>query len=506
MREALRIRSPRASVRALVVGETDLSRDREHDETAFGGEVRRHEKRTTRVAAAVLWSIVNRGIPEPAMKTHALYLVLAGLTGIVACGGSADAGSTSTPAATDPTPAPEQTAEPPAAPPLDHGAVSTTYPAFPSALGQLYNNGGPVLKDPVVVTVTWPGEPNVATFESFGDTIGGSKYWSTVTSEYGVGPGVSGADNHFHMADAAPSSISDTDIEALVKARYSATDATAWPKPATGTPVYIMYLPQSTTLMLQGKSACQQGVGGYHDSVAVAGVNVAYAVIPQCRSNVDDLTLSASHELAEAATDPYPLTNPAWAHFGNDHLAWEFFQQFQSENGDACEFYRDSDMGPTADMPFVVQRQWSNASASAGHNPCVPAAPGAYFNVAPLKTEDVDLDLSALGGGVAFTKGYTVSIGETKQIALGLYSDAATTGPWKIKAVEGGIGGGHGQSSGTFDLSLDLDQGENGQIAYLTVTTLSEGRVGGGLVTIVSTMGNTTHYQPIMIGTPAAKK
>jgi hypothetical protein len=439
------------------------------------------------------------------MKTHALYLLLAGMTGLVACGGSTDSGAqTPTTPAGDTQPAPEDpAAATPAEPPLDHGAPSATYPAFKPDMGQLANGGGPVLKNPVVVTITWPNEPNVATFEGFGDQLGPTKYWKEITEEYGVGPTTSGPENHVRMTEAAPSSISDTEIENFVRSHVSAKDATAWPTPATGQPIYIMYVPTSTTLMLEGKAACAQGVGGYHDSVNVNGTNVAYAVIPQCH-DLQESTLSASHELAEAATDPYPRSSPGFAHFDDDHLAWEFFQQFQSENGDACEFYRDSEMPATSDFPFTVQRQWSNASAAAGHDPCVPAAHATYFNVTPLKTEDVDLDLSALGGDTATTKGYRVAIGETKKIALGFYSDGPTDA-WKIKVLEGGIFG--TSQKGKFDMALDVDQGQNGQIAYLTVTALQKGRIGGGLVTVVSTNASgVSHYMPLMIGTPDAKK
>jgi len=435
------------------------------------------------------------------MKTQALSLLVASLTGIVGCG-SADSGPSTPAPADDNQAAPGDTgdpsSEPPADPPLDHGAPSTTYPAFTPEMGQLASNGGPVLEKPVVVTITWPNEPNVETFEAFGDQLGPTTYWASVTAEYGVGAAKSGASNHFRMADAAPASISDDEIASLVSARVSATDATAWPKPASGEPVYTMYIPSGTSLLLQGEDACSQGVGGYHDSVNVDGKNVAYAVIPQC-GNVSESTLSASHELDEAATDPYPRDNPAFAHFDDDHLAWEFFQQLQSETGDACEFYRDSTMAPTSELPFTVQRQWSNKSAAAGHDPCVPAAPGVYFNVTPLKLENVDVDLSALGGDLATTKGYKVAIGDTKKIPIGFYSDAATDA-WSIKVVEGGIMG--TSQKGKFTMSLDIEKGQNGQIAYLSLTAVKKGKLGGGIVTIVSTNGSKSHYMPIFIGTP----
>jgi hypothetical protein len=254
-----------------------------------------------------------------------------------------------------------------------------------------------------------------------------------------------------------------------------------------------------------GQDACQSGIGGYHESTAVNGNQVAYGVIPQCNQNsLDDSTLSASHEFAEAVVDPHPDSNPGWVGYDDKHLAWEFFQQGQSENGDMCEFYRDSFYRSTStDLPFAVQRTWSNASAAAGHNPCVPAPQSAYFNVVPLGQEDIELDLSALNTGDpnaahTKTKGYHIAVGETKTIDLGFYSDVATSGDWTIKAVEGGIQG--TSQKGKVTMSLDVNSGRNGNKAILSVKVNIQGKTKGELITIVSTLNGTSHYMPIMIG------
>lgn len=149
-------------------------------------------------------------------------------------------------------------------------------------------------------------------------------------------------------------------------------------------------------------------------------------------------------------------------------------------------------------MNFVVQRQWSNASGKAGHDPCVPAFKGTtYFNTTPLNLEDIDVDLSALGGSTATTKGFKVKVGATRQIPLGFYSDGAMA-PWTIKAISGGIAGGRG--SGAVDLTLDVTEGQNGQKAYLSVTVNTAGKTNSELITIVSQRGGTSHYMPILIG------
>jgi hypothetical protein len=442
------------------------------------------------------------------MKNHALFgmlsssSVLASLLAslAVACGATTDEPAPVTaPAATDPTPAATPAVDPPA-PPLDHGAPSETYPAFTPAMGQLKHNGGAVLKNPVIVTVTFPGDTNADQLEAFGDAVGAGQYWKDVTSEYAVAAATSGTEHHVRLTDAAPASITDTELATFVATSVGKAEG-GWPVPATGNVVYIVYLPRTTTLMLQGKSACSQGVGGYHDSTKVNNVSTAYAIVPRCGySDFDHITLSASHELAEAATDPYPRSRPAWSGFREEDLAWEFFQQFQSENGDACEFYRDSDLAANeSDVGFSVQRQWSNASAKGGHDPCVPAIKGSkYFNVTPLALDDIDVDLSSLGGDITTSKGIKVKVGEPRQIPLGFYSDGAL-GPWTIKAVSGGIAGGR-SSSGGVDLELDVTEGQNGQKAYLTITVNTAGKTNSELITIVSTRAGVSHYMPLLLG------
>ena len=442
------------------------------------------------------------------MKNYALLGLVSVASGLaVACGSTTvePAPVVAAPPAADPAPqAPDPMAATPMAPVLDHGNPSTTYPAFPPAMGQLRSNGGTVLKNPVIVTITWPNDTRASQLEQLGDTVGAGNYWSTVVSEYGALAAVSGAPYHIHMTDAAPASISDTALATLVQTSLAATDGTAWPTPVSGEPIYIIYLPETTDLILQGKSACAQGVGGYHDSTTVNGHAVAYAIVPSC-DTFDSVTLSASHELAEAATDPYPQSRPAWSGFQDNDLAWDMFQQFQSENGDACEFYRDSDAAAgETDVMFTVQRLWSNKSAKAGHNPCVPAAKGeVYFNATPLNLEDISADLSALAGDakgtdIQVTKGFKVAVGATRQIPLGFYSDGPMAA-WTIKAVAGGIAGGHSSSS-SVDLTLDVTDGQNGNKAYLSVTVNTAGKTNTELVTIVSTHAGTSHYMPILIG------
>jgi hypothetical protein len=118
----------------------------------------------------------------------------------------------------------------------DHGAVSTTYPAFPVDMPKVLANQGVVLGSPVIVTVTWPAEdPHAATWDAFGDAIGGSSYWKAATSEYGVGAATSGPANHVHMVVPLPKTISYYDLQDFVVLSLGGTlpDAGA---PEAGTP------------------------------------------------------------------------------------------------------------------------------------------------------------------------------------------------------------------------------------------------------------------------------
>src|SRR4051794_34914972 len=47
-----------------------------------------------------------------------------------------------------------------------------------------------------------------------------------------------------------------------------------------------------------------------------------------------DITIAVSHELIEAATNPLPVTNPAFNLVDNAHFFFEF--EVPTENGDLC--------------------------------------------------------------------------------------------------------------------------------------------------------------------------
>ncbi|HEV3190807.1 MAG TPA: hypothetical protein VGY54_09945, partial [Polyangiaceae bacterium] len=240
-------------------------------------------------------------------------------------------------------------------------AAGGMYPAFPPDFGQLVNHGETVLTAPVVVPITWNSDPSQAMFDQYVDGIGMTAYWKATTSEYGVGPITSGMGNHVHISAAGPATMGDSDF----KNQVSQNAGAAWPA-ATDQSIYAFFLPPGTSLQIQGSDACSHGIGGYHDQVMVGSRLVAYAIVPSCSlgrgiTPAQQSTAAMSHELIEAVTDPWPhLAKPGLIGFDGDHFSFDWFQSFQSENGDACELYRSSFfkvMEPS--FTYWVQRTWS---------------------------------------------------------------------------------------------------------------------------------------------------
>jgi hypothetical protein len=473
------------------------------------------------------------------MKSNLSRLLLVMVSGSVfACGGSSggageqpDAGTgedtgaapmldAGAPESASPTP--EAAAE--AAPPMDHGAPSNTYPAFAPNFAQIRNQGGYIMTQPKVVAITWNSDTSQASFDTFADTVGGTAYWKATTSEYGPGPAVSGAANHVHTATTPPVQLQDTDLKAMVSSNAGLT--TGWPAPTQDT-IYAFFLAPGTSLQVQAsptgggptQDACMVGVGGYHDQVTASGVMTSYAVVPSCNRGgattpEQETTMSMSHELIEAVTDPQPQT-PAYVGFDADHFSFNYFQQLQAETGDACEFFRSSffEDKETAPVPFDawVQRTWSNASGAAGHDPCVPAAAGSvYFNVTPLDLQPVNVTIPAivmqLAPGLSpSTKGIVAAAGKPVTFPVGFYSDGATSGPWTISVSAGNpllgsrsIIDQYNQSALT--VSVDKTSGQNGEKAWVTVNVTSSGSLfHGEIVTVTSTLGGVSHYMPIWI-------
>jgi hypothetical protein len=390
--------------------------------------------------------------------------------------GSASTGSGGTTTTTTATMTTTTTTVVDAGPDVDNGMPSDMYPAPHPPPPQVHYLSGPVLQSPKFVPVFFAGDDPtyVMQLTDFDNKVGGSAYWTAAVGEYNVGPGTSTMP--VMLTEMAPATIDDSAIQTWLTGKLNGNDP-AWPVNDANT-VYVLHYPAATTITLQGSASCQ-AFGGYHSNATLdathGSADVAYAVIPRCTNfppltGIDAITGTESHELAEAATDPYPMTQPAYAQVDDGHFYWERVLG-GGEVGDMCAQFRGVWVKP-AGLPYTVQRIWSNQNALAGHDPCQPALPNeVYFNAAPVLPDTI---IVSTFGMSTVVKGVKIPVGMSKTIDVDLFSDAATSGPWTVTANDtiAALGGG----SPLLQLSLDRNTGVNGEKLHLTIQVLKAGK------------------------------
>ncbi|HUB07405.1 MAG TPA: hypothetical protein VMB50_10400 [Myxococcales bacterium] len=274
--------------------------------------------------------------------------------------------------------------------PVGNGTFPAPHPAYP----QVTRQGGSILPNPEAVVITYanytnPDQANRGAIESYMTSLLQSSWLTTVGADYGVGTGTV---DLVELSTAAPGANTNPNAITNELCSLIKNPPTNFPTP-NGNTVYFFFYPETTTFT---DGSCSS-YGGYHSytsgfSGSSAKCNdVVYAVLPDCPVSpaYDDLTdlaeveTSASHELIEAATDPYPPggslrggyaitdgTSP-WIGIGG-------------EVGDICVWnYLEEPFG-------FVQRIWSNSAAAAGNeSPCVPEAdePFATVSVSPTTVQ-----------------------------------------------------------------------------------------------------------------------
>lgn len=270
----------------------------------------------------------------------------------------------------------------------DGGFATAPHSPFPP----LASHGKKVLATPHVVTITYAGYDKQQSVEDFGAFIVASNWIVETGKDYGVGKGTHTA---ARLTTAAPAQITDTAITNLIDQKIG--DGTLPALPATGSQlVYMIYFPRGTQVDEgSGKILCSaNGAVGYHSNATHNGITFAYAVIPDCTGKLGDVTSTSSHEIIEAASDPYDMPNDGW--FMDPPLPSLWYAASPNENADLCQYEAD-----TMEGPWVVQRVWSMTAAAAGGSPCVPAVPGEiYFNTSA--TPDT-VQKVAKGQSVSFT-------------------------------------------------------------------------------------------------------
>jgi hypothetical protein len=351
---------------------------------------------------------------------------------------------------------------PDAAPPDATVDAMVDYPAFHPSLPQILEIGGatPIMPSVTVVPVFFPGDPLHDQILDFLAKYAAGPEWHEMIGEYGVGALTIAAP--VELGAAPPALVHDApDIRTLVSTSWS-------PDPIT---VHVLFYPASTSIEMGGAASCAV-FGGYHSAVG----GVIYAVIPRCapyiawERTIDALTATVSHELVEAATDP---VRTGYAAIDPSDAAWGAFDE-GLELGDMCQRMNASTYLP-ADLGYAIQRTWSNAQAAAFQDPCVPPLPSAapYFGAAP--------DMTTL----------SIPLGQSRTIAIDLFSLAPTTGPWVVSIQ------GDPVEKQTLGFSLDRATGVNGDRLMLTITAISPPSAGVAAFGVFSTIGQ---HESLFVG------
>jgi len=178
------------------------------------------------------------------------------------------------------------------------------------------------------------------------------------------------------------------------------------------------------------------------------------------------VTAATSHEFLEASTDPHFYTAPAWRNIDTDHFIWG--DTPGAELGDMCE-YVDAAFQPLVNGA-LVQRIWSNTSAAAGHDPCVPVLATPYTGAAPVLDK---ITVTPHSGAPFTTDGVTVNYGTPVTIEVQLFSDSETAGEFIVGAQDANSASGEG--SANLEFQWDNQYGQNGDKRHLIITRTTPG-------------------------------
>lgn len=340
--------------------------------------------------------------------------------------------------------------------------------------------GGPVLSAPRWVPIFYRDTDDEADLSDFLGSIGCTDYWHTIASEYGVGEGVSAPS--VIIDEDAPARLSDSQIQKFLAKQITA-GVVEKPTPNT---LYVVFFPLGTTITGDSLGTSCFEFGGYHSEFSVAGTSAAYAVIPRC-GDFDQLTSTTTHELIEAATDPYVQSYPAYSTPADDDIVWALAAG--GEVADLCTFVDDMTI-TFGDYPYAVQRSFSNKSSLAGHDPCVPTT-HAYFYAAP------SLESSVVWNGIGrgmITSGVNVPPGTSKTVDVTLGADDPSVGTLQVLAVPGSklnlqiSGTGNGST-----FTLDKSSGQPGEHLRLTINATSNASAADVFALVATYLGRR-HY------------
>ena len=320
------------------------------------------------------------------------------------------------------------------------------YPASHPPIPVIHNLGGRVIANPKMITVTFAGMDTTLRdyIRDFASKIGATDYWKTALDGYGVGPAT--AADAIELPDAFSNvDMTDGDVQTWIATQVANHTL---PAPDENT-IYMLYVSANAKISIGGglspvATTCQ-GYGGYHSSGVLpsdqdggVGTTYLYAINAECESLfqgtaqqiMDGLTVTASHELAEAATDP-DVGIPKYTYLMQNNDAWAPDAR-GGEVGDLCE-----NIAATRQGTWAVQRIWNAAAAKLSHAPCQPAPSPVYYGAVPHTVVP-----GQKFGGAPQSDGYIIAKkGATADIEVDVFSTAALPSPLTLATGKGRFGG-----------------------------------------------------------------
>ncbi len=299
--------------------------------------------------------------------------------------------------------------------------------AFPPIAPQVTAGSGTVLSSPKVVPVFFRGDVQTNGTLLTNLTTAMQSYLATSTSwavmqEYGVGRGTVAPPVTLTTTPAA--TVTDAEIQALVS---TSIQNGTFPKNDANT-VYAIYYPAAVTITRSGLTSCVD-FEGYHYYVTQSdGSRVPYLVVPRCKgATLALLTVITSHELTEAASDPFVTSY----NLLSDPYAMWLFALNGTEIADLCENLNDflySD--PIAG---AVSKVFSNRAAANHKNPCLPTTATQDFFAVPIFNTLLPI---VINGRPSSAEVVTIRAGQSGTVPVRFYSPSSPSPTWSVTATE----------------------------------------------------------------------
>jgi hypothetical protein len=274
----------------------------------------------------------------------------------------------------------------------------------------------------------------------FSNGVGASAWWKRLSGEYSLSSATAVASL---IGPPIIADLTDHDVYDYITAAVATNGGPA----RDGNTLYMLYLPSGVEVIQQGvpNTNCDK-FGAYHAPYGDLGDNLA--VVQQCGGSdpLDSMTVAASHEIIEAATDPdnqsYALSQIA-PHAPWNEPIWNAYDLTgHAELADLCEgtYYHEGS--------YFYQRVWSNLDAAIGGDPCAPELNEPYYDalfeqdwypIAAGQTLEIPIhgwSLPTLGSAwpvsahvASAAMGFTAEVGGTGTLLSGETSKILVTAP-----------------------------------------------------------------------------